>query len=79
MNSKLKDNDRMEMDETEKAQEEVRIGLKEVDQNVMEGNNIRRRRTRIQQWENGREMREKFRSKMQAKVMKQRKFVGQWQ
>lgn len=63
----------MEMDETEKAQEEVRIGLKEVDQNVMEGNNIRRRRTRIQLWENEREMREEFRSKMQAKVMKTKK------
>lgn len=44
------------MDETEKAQEEVRIGLKEVDQNIMAGNNIRRGRTRIR--ENGKERRE---------------------
>lgn len=73
MNSKLKDDGRMEMDETKKAQE-VRIGLKEVDQNVMECNNIKRGRTRIQIWENGREMREEFRSKMQAKVMKTNKF-----
>lgn len=72
MNSKLKDDGRMEMEETEKAQE-VRIGLKEVDQNVMEGNNIKRGRTRIQIWENRREMREEFRSKMQAKVMKTKK------
>lgn len=37
----------MEMDKTKKAQEEVRIGLKKVDQDAIEGNNIRKRRTRI--------------------------------
>lgn len=40
--SKPKDDGRMKIDEAEKVQEDIRIELKELDQNVLEGNVTRR-------------------------------------